>query len=161
MTARPVSAAAKAVGIRAATVADLPGILALEVACFEAARRSARTSLVRSLGSPVQSVWVVDGGEGLLHAVLVMWHRAKSLRVYDIAVHPDARGRGLFRALMDHAETLARDAGAERVSLEAAVAEPALVAKYEHLGYLVKARLPDYYGAGLDAVRMGKTLPSR
>lgn len=142
--------------LRRATPSDLPDLVLLEAACFELPRRASTASLARSLTSDHQSVWVLDGPP--LAGLLVLWHHARSLRVYDVAVHPDHRGRGLARRLMEHAETVARNARAERVILEADPAIPGLVALYEHLGYRTERTLADYYAPGRAAVRMEKKM---
>lgn len=143
--------------IRKATLRDLPAILELEVACFQDYRRASKRSLRRSLHSPHQSMWVVDGPHGL-SALLVLWHYPRTLRIYDIATHPDARGQGLGRALMLHAEQIARRAGRRGVMLEAEEADMRLVAWYESQGYRQADHLVDYYHGGCHAVRMVKRL---
>lgn len=99
----------------------------------------------------------MDGPDGLL-ASLVLWHHPHALRVYGIATHPDARGAGLGRELMAHAEALARAAGCQRVILEADPDEPGLVPWYERQGYRVARHRPDFYGPGRHAVRLIKQL---
>ncbi|MHB8634751.1 MAG: GNAT family N-acetyltransferase [Thermoplasmatota archaeon] len=135
--------------IRAAKLEDLPAILDLERASFEPARLASAASLRRSLTSARQSVWVVEGSQGL-DALLVLWHHPNRLRVYDVATHPEARGRGLGRHLMAHAEKMARKAGCRFLSLEAQ--------EEDGMGFRVMARLPHYYHDGCGAVRMEKRL---
>jgi ribosomal protein S18 acetylase RimI-like enzyme len=143
--------------IRRATAADLPAILALEEACFEPYRRASEASLRRSLRSPRQSFWLAEGG-GRVLGLLVLWHFPRTLRVYDVATHPDARGQGVGHALMAHAEALARNEGAGRISLEAEEQDPHLVAWYRKQGFEVTARLPDFYHEGCSALRMVRRL---
>ncbi len=99
---------------------------------------------------------MIDGPDGLLGS-LVLWHHPKALRVYGVATHPTARGRGLGYALMQHAERLAAAHGATRVILEADPSEPGLVAWYQRQGYSVVEHRPDFYGDGRNAVRMEKS----
>lgn len=150
--------------VRRARMSDLPGILALEAACFQPHRRAAPSSLKRSLASPSQSVWVVDFRAASttaprpLAALLVLWHFPHRLRVYDVATHPSLQGQGLGHRLMAHTEALARRQGAEWVSLEASPNEPGLVGWYLRQGYSVTQALPSYYRDGSEAVRMVKRL---
>ena len=144
--------------VRRARLADLPAIRELEAACFQPYRQASPASLRRSLSSPRQSVWVLDGADGL-DGLLVLWHHPRRVRVYDVAVHPRRQGHGLGLALMAHAESLARRAGCRFVSLEADPKEPGLVAWYAAQGYAEAARLPGYYKDGRAAVRMAKELP--
>ncbi|HET6398576.1 MAG TPA: N-acetyltransferase [Candidatus Thermoplasmatota archaeon] len=146
--------------IRRAGPQDLEDILELERLCFEPHRLASARSLRRSLTSSRQSVWVVPDGtlRPPLAGLLVLWHFPRMLRVYDVASHPGARGRGVGFALMRHAESLARGSGRRVVQLEADPEAPGLVRWYEDQGYAVVARLPGFYAGGHDAVRMRKTL---
>lgn len=148
--------------VRRAQPSDLAAILQLEVASFQDYRRASPASLRRSITSGHQSFWVIDAPEppktGPLAALLVLWHFPKTWRVYDIATHPDARGHGFGRELMQHAESLARKAGATVMSLEAEEQDKRLVAWYESQGYDVVDRLPHFYHNGCSAVRMRKAL---
>ncbi|MES2154120.1 MAG: N-acetyltransferase [bacterium] len=155
----PKTAPRGASRLRRATLADLDAIAALEEVCFQDYRRASRGSLRRSLASPKQSVWVVDayGGSGLA-ALLVLWHFPHRVRIYDIATHPDARGQGLGAVLMAHAESEARGAGCQWLSLEAEQADPRLVGWYEGQGFTTVARLRDFYHDGCHALRMVRPL---
>jgi len=66
---------------------------------------------------------------------------ARSLTVDLLAVAPQAQGRGVGRALLAHAERIARDAGAQVMLLHT-------VAKYAHLIRL-------YQGAGFQITHTG------
>ena len=55
--------------------------------------------------------------------------------VHRFMVHPAARGRGLAKQLMAHAETLARAQGFRSIHLDCFTANPAALALYERLGY--------------------------
>jgi len=145
--------------IRKARLADLPAIETLEVACFQDYRRASERSLRQSLTSPRQSFWVVDAADGPgLAALLVLWHFPRRLRIYDIATHPDARGQGLGRLLMAHAEKLARKAGCTYLTLEAEEADSRLVAWYKDQGFATVRRLEDFYHGGCHALRMVRRL---
>lgn len=158
-TSRRHAARKAARPIRAAGMADLDDVAALEAAAFQPYRRAHRASLRRSLASGHQSVWVIDAPRGSptkLAALLVLWHFPHRLRVYDVATAPAMQGQGLGGRLMAHAERLAADAGATWVSLEADPKEPHLVPWYRHQGYVIVATLPRYYRNGNAAVRMVK-----
>ncbi|MCA1811786.1 MAG: GNAT family N-acetyltransferase [Halobacteriales archaeon] len=144
--------------VRRAKPADLPAVEALERLAFQDYRRASSASLRRSLLSPRQSVWVVDGPKGQLGGLLVLWHFPHRVRIYDVATHPDLRGQGIGRALIAHAEREALAAGCSWMTLEAEEADPDLVAWYQHHGYAVVDRLKDFYHKGCHAVRMTKRL---
>jgi ribosomal protein S18 acetylase RimI-like enzyme len=57
-----------------------------------------------------------------------------------LGVHPDARRRGVARAMLDEAEAIARRAGRSRITLGTAARMRPAQSMYEHLGF---RRLPD------------------
>ncbi|MEK6986404.1 MAG: N-acetyltransferase [Candidatus Thermoplasmatota archaeon] len=143
--------------IRRAKESDLPAILDLERAAFQDYRQASEASLRRSIASPRQSFWVIPGPKRL-DGILVLWHFRDTVRVYDIATHPEARGQGVGRRLMAHAEKLAKQQGARTMSLEAEEQDPRLVGWYEGMGFVRVARLKDFYHEGCSALRLRKTL---
>ncbi|AUV83321.1 ribosomal-protein-alanine N-acetyltransferase [Salinigranum rubrum] len=74
--------------------------------------------------------------------------------VKDLAVHPDARGRGLGRTLLRRAlGTLASD-GSALVKLEVRTTNDAAIALYRSEGFEPLRRIPRYYADGEDAFVM-------
>ena len=70
--------------------------------------------------------------KGRLAAAALCW---TSAFVKDLAVHPEARGKGIAEALMWHAFSNFRDRGADYVDLKTNTVEnPAAVRLYERLG---------------------------
>jgi GNAT superfamily N-acetyltransferase len=65
---------------------------------------------------------VLVAGEGVAHLA-------------NVGVHPDAAGRGVGKALIAVAETVARKNGAVRIDLATHVGMPDNVALYRHLGW--------------------------
>lgn len=146
--------------IRRARPEDLEALKTIEDDAFEPARRVSTDSLRRSLRSPSQRVDIVEA-DGQVVAFAVTWPRARTWRIYDLAVRPGHQGRGLGRALLDAVEEAARAAGAERIVLEADAKRPDLVQFYERRGYRAVRTLQGFYGPGLDAIRVAKMLPGR
>jgi ribosomal protein S18 acetylase RimI-like enzyme len=75
-------------------------------------------------GHPVGFVFCILGDRG-----------RKTAHVTDIYVRPDARGRGVGRALLAELVTPAREAGLEHVSLEVLIRNPDARRLYERLGF--------------------------
>lgn len=135
--------------------ADLAAISAIEAAVFEPSRRSSRRALVRALASPFQRVLVLEERANLAGFVIV-WPYRHTWRVYNLATHPDYRGRGAATMLLAEVAAQARAAGASRLVLECLPGE--LEAYYQRRGFGVRQRLADYYAPGEDAVRMEMSL---
>lgn len=79
-------------------------------------------------------VWVADNGTTILGG-LVLIVKPPVAKLANIAVHPDAAGRGLGRALIDHAQKQAVLSGCSHMNLTTHVAMPDNVTLYEKLGW--------------------------
>ena len=55
--------------------------------------------------------------------------------IEDVAVHPEAQGQGIGRALMEHAMQLAREAGCYKLALSSNQRREQAHAFYERLGF--------------------------
>ena len=97
-----------------------------------------------------------------LVAALVATHRegGSTLRIYSLAVHPDARRRGLARLLLNEVESYGRERGFQRAYLEVAVDNAPAIALYCSAGFGTRSRLAHYYGFDEDGWRMEKDLSS-
>lgn len=88
-------------------------------------------------------------------------HRAD---IKKLMVHPDARGRGLSRQLMDAAEAAAAERGRSLLVLDTATGEPAEKI-YRHLGWKEAGTIPGYAlfpdGRPCDTTVYYKTLRSQ
>jgi glutathione synthase/RimK-type ligase-like ATP-grasp enzyme/ribosomal protein S18 acetylase RimI-like enzyme len=144
--------------IRAASVSDLNDLQAVEQACFDITRRSSRRSLVNSLNSPFQQIWVAtvkdENAEESTAGVMILHHHVHTLRIYSIAVSAEYRGQGIGSRLLKHAYQLSQERRYEHLSLEAEKADERLILWYESHGFKTILSLPDYYAPGQHAVRM-------
>jgi len=144
--------------LRHATAADLPAIKALIDAAY--ARYLTRMDkppgpMLRDYGPSIEdgTTWVTDSP---IAAVLTLYPRDDHLLVENIAVHPDAQGRGLGRSLMDFAEHEAARCGLTRMALYTHEVMTENQAIYAHLGYTeVERRVED----GYRRIYMEKNLP--
>ena len=144
--------------VRAAELADLESILALEFASFDADRLS-RRALRRFLRSPLKPIIVARSGSTLAGYVLVSTRKGgKSARVYSLAVEARQGRRGVGRELMHACERYARAHGCDRVRLEVRYDNKAAIALYEKLGYRLFGRYDAYYEDGAQALRFEKPL---
>jgi ribosomal protein S18 acetylase RimI-like enzyme len=135
-------------GLRRATAADLPAIKAIIDAAYAKylTRMDKRPApMFRDYGPSVEdgTTWVAGSP---VTAVLTLYPREDHLLVENIAIHPDAQGRGLGRALMGFAEQEAARRGFTRMALVTHEAMTENQAIYGRLGYTeVDRRAEDGY----------------
>jgi len=145
-------------GLRRATADDLPAIKAIIDAAY--AKYLTRMDkqpapMFRDYGPSVEdgTTWVVGSPAT---AVLTLYPRDGHLLVENVAIHPDAQGRGLGRALMEFAEQEAARGGFARMALVTHEAMTENQAIYARLGYTeVDRRAED----GYRRIYMEKPLP--
>jgi ribosomal protein S18 acetylase RimI-like enzyme len=63
------------------------------------------------------------------------FHARPLINVHDLAVHPEYRGRGIGRRLLEEVERIARERGCCRITLEAFGINPRARALYRRLGF--------------------------
>ncbi|MDP9380141.1 MAG: GNAT family N-acetyltransferase [Chloroflexota bacterium] len=96
-----------------------------------AANRPPDSLLLRAGGS-VLEIWVAVEGDKILGSYGL--HGTSPLHISTVAVRPERRGRGIGRALMEHALERARGLGAKQVVLEVLAHNEAAVKLYRSLG---------------------------
>ena len=77
----------------------------------------------------------VASGAWRAHDDVEAFGTRRTSEVKRMYVAPQARGRGLARAVLAHLEQTAADAGAEAMVLETGTAQPEAMALYESAGY--------------------------
>lgn len=99
-------------------------------------------------------VWVLAEAGAVL-GILVLVLAPDGALLDNVAVSPTAQGRGLGRALIDHAELKARAAGFDAIALYTNAVMTENLAKYARLGYVETHRATE---DGYDRVHMRKPL---
>jgi ribosomal-protein-alanine N-acetyltransferase len=139
--------------LRSGRPGDLDGILALEKASFPPEDCFPRRSWRGLLVSPSALCLVCDDRTILASIAWLLRSTSSLARMYSLAVHPEARGRGLARLLV--AQSLRRLPGRiDTLGLEVRSDNGAAVGLYCALGFIETARLPDYYGPGRSGLRL-------
>lgn len=142
--------------IRSATSQDVDELLRLENLCFEHDRLK-RTDFRNALRASRSLLLVADDGDAIAaYALLKMQGRLGHL--LSLAVDPEARRRGLGRALIAAAEEAARARGARHMQLELREDNGAAEALYKSLGYRHRGTWLAYYEDASDAHCMQKPL---
>ncbi len=134
--------------VRPLTVADLPGLLEVQLACYGADFAESGEVFARRLACAAQCSLVLER-EGRVRAYLAAYRSRMSkvtplhgdfeaveapdtLYLHDMAVHPDAAGQGLARALL---QPLWEQARAEGLRHTALVSVQGSRAYWERHGY--------------------------
>jgi len=140
--------------IRQAVPSDEPAIRAIARASYTryvAAMGREPAPMVADFGAQIAAgqVWVTEGG------FIVFFERDDAMFLENVAVHPDAAGQGIGKALIGHCEAVARKAGLPAVTLYTNAKMTANLSLYPHLGYAqVDRRMED----GFDRVYFRKCL---
>jgi ribosomal protein S18 acetylase RimI-like enzyme len=145
-------------GIRKARPSDIERLCAIEEEAF-AADRLSRRSLKALLRRPSAILLVAARAGAIDGYALVLTRRgARAARLYSLAVHPAAAGRGIGSRLLDAAEAAAFASGADRLRLEVRPDNHAAIRLYERRGYRRIGRREPYYADGAPALRYERTL---
>lgn len=134
---------------RPATEADIAAVVRIEQSCFGVSGWS-EGLVTDEVESDRHVVLVTDDLTGYGAISLA----ADMADLDRIAVLPDARGRGLARALLTALIDSARDLGADRMLLEVAADNAAAIGLYDSFGFDVIATRTGYYVGGIDALVM-------
>ena len=130
------------ISVRNALPEDLPEITEIEKRCFstpwsESAFRSQLAS------NPVFKAMIVDG-EIAGYAIIDTQILPES-ELFNIAVAPEYRGKGLSKMLMDSVLEDAQKRGAETVLLEVRASNTAAIGLYEKYGFQRNGVRKGYY----------------
>jgi len=140
--------------IRRATAADVPQLAATIRAAYAIYndRDIALPPVWDGLDQAVSEtpVFIAESGADLLGAI-VLRVRQDALQIENLAVRPEAAGRGIGRALLDRAEILAHELGQTTLLLATHRDLSENIALYHHLGWTITEQLGT-------KVKMQKTL---
>lgn len=150
------------ISIRRSTISDLDLLLKLEKSAFPSYQQSSKRVLSLSLSSSFQQVWIAEideEGDKGTGGSLILYLYKRTIRIFSIVVDPKYQGRGVGRLLLEHAENIGMQKGAERLSLEASADNKKLIDWYKKFGFESTELMKDYYEEGKDGLRMVKELP--
>lgn len=145
--------------IREARKADLPALLDIEARAFSGDRLSKRSFQHLLTKAHATTLVATDDGGTIAGYASLLFHEGTWIaRLYSIAIAPEARGRGLSRALMEAALEAARTRDCAVLRLEVREDNAAARHLYDGMGFRVFGRHEDYYEDGEAALRMERSL---
>jgi ribosomal-protein-alanine N-acetyltransferase len=103
---------------------------------------------------PWARLWATRDAQGELVCAVLTWWAADQVEVVQVSTAPDARRRGLARALLERLVQTATAAQVESLWLEVRHDNQAALGLYRSLGFVTSRRRPRYYADGTDAVEM-------
>jgi len=128
--------------IRAYRESDLEPLVALLSAVFPdpAPHNEPRASIRRKLGSLPELLLVGHADGRLVATAMGGWDGHRGW-LYQVAVAPDARGRGHGRAIVEAVEERLRARGCPKLNLQVLASNPAALGFWRKLGYRVEERV--------------------
>ena len=148
-------------GLRRAGPADLDAIAALEAACFGAGDGAFSRRQLRTLLKNPNAWWLLSlDGRAMACWLEVSNGRSRWARLYSLAVHPAARGQGWGKRLLQAGFDWMRQEGLNTCRAEVKADNRAARQLYAAQGFHETGLLRDYYGPGIDGMRLART-PNR
>jgi|AMQJ01.1.fsa_nt_gi ribosomal-protein-alanine acetyltransferase len=137
---------------------DVKELISLEKICFQEDAFSKRQ--ITYLITKAKGEFIVIRRNNKIIAYLIISKRenSKQIRIYSIAIAPEARGLGLAKRLMNYVEDVCKQESKERISLEVSKENTPAIHLYQSLGYEIVSERPNYYANGGNALLMLKRI---
>jgi len=146
--------------IREAHNQDIDQLVAIEELCYDQPwpREAFEEEIERDDNA---GVGIIAEDEGLVVGFLTGMAVVDEFYLHNLAVHPDFRGRGIGRGLLEAAESLCSQRDFRRILLEVREDNEAARQLYLGLGFEAAGTRNDYYGPGQNAYMYIKHLGSK
>lgn len=144
--------------IREAHNQDIDQLIAIEELCYD--HPWPREAFEEEIERDDVGISLVAEDEGLIVGFLSGMAVVDEFRLHNIAVHPDFRGRGVGRGMIEAVESLCRQRNFRRILLEVRKDNEVARRLYLGLGFEAAGTRKDYYGPGQDAYLYSKYLGS-
>jgi ribosomal-protein-alanine N-acetyltransferase len=131
---------------------DVERVAALEARSFSSPWQAG--TFLRLLGRPGAELWVMEDAGGEVVAYAVLWCVLDQAELANIAVVPEARGRGLGGLLLDHLVEVARERGVRSVFLEVRDSNRIARELYAGRGFREVGRRKGYYDSPPEDARV-------
>lgn len=146
------------VTLRPALPGDLDALYQLEQVAFSGDRFN-RRQLWHLLNRAHAWTLVAEEKQCLSgYGSLLFRRHSQRARLYSLGVHPDARGKGVGRALVEALEEAALARGVGELGLEVRADNRIALGLYRRMGFRLERWLDDYYEDGCAGWQMRKSL---
>jgi [ribosomal protein S18]-alanine N-acetyltransferase len=143
--------------LRAYESSEFETLLRIDQACFPRGIAYSRWQMKIYLRSEGARCLIAEAG-GEVAGFILTEQSAGRAHIITLDVLEAYRRRNIGSALLQAAEQAAADFGAPRMVLETATTNKAAIALWKKHGYREFGTIKSYYGPGLDAYEMQKTL---
>ncbi|MBZ5660666.1 MAG: GNAT family N-acetyltransferase [Acidobacteriia bacterium] len=136
---------------------DFETLLRIDQACFPRGIAYGRQEMKYYLRSEGARCLIAEA-DGQMAGFILIEQSAEFAHIITLDVLETYRRRSIGSALLEAAEKAATQQGAPRMVLETATTNKPAIALWKKHGYREIVTIADYYGPGLDAYEMHKTL---
>lgn len=147
--------------IRKATKNDLAAILDIEDFSFDWFDRFPASLFLYYMHKYNDGFFVVLGPSGSVVGYAIIVEARNHAYLFSIAVHPEKRNNGYGELLLKFLESNCSEKGFSKLRLDVRVDNKAAVELYKKLGYIEVKKKKNFYGDGIDAFLMEKTVDCR
>ena len=137
---------------------DFPVLFEIDRRCFPPGVAYSRERLARRLSRSRGCAAVFEKESGIAGFAIGSMRGPAGGHLDTIDVLPEFRRAGVGRGLLAWIEETLAACGAQRVILEVAAENDPARRFYGRAGYEASGDLPDFYGAGVNGIRMRKDL---
>lgn len=131
------------ISIRRATIMDIDSIIAVEKESFSTPWP--RQAFVDELTRNIVSYYIVMEQGKEIVGYMGMWVIVDEAHITNIAVHPKARRQQIAELAVSQMKLLAKERGADRMTLEVRKSNVAAIKLYEKLGFVSSGLRRNYY----------------
>ena len=142
--------------IRDAQVQDIDQLLAIEELCYD--HPWPREAFEEEIERGDVGVGILAEEEGLVVGCLLGMAVVHELHLHNLAVHPDYRGKGVGKGLLEAADNYCRSHDLQRILLEVRQDNEIAQRLYLSRGYVAVGTRKGYYGPGRDGSLYTKEL---
>jgi len=124
---------------------------------FGIAEKETKNYISFTLAKEEAKFWVVVEENkvlGLLQYSYEAWNKVGNIGM--IGTTPDAKGKGIGRALMNQAEKYSKEVSVRKIYVDTAADNPGAQIFYIKMGYFPEYTMKDYYEPGLHGVNFSK-----